>query len=290
MSPVIRAARPILMLLVIGFGIGACRDRDEPAPVVLGPLPDWAEVRDAYNDRVSRLDRVWARATLQVISPDGDGGTRTDQGEGHLQLQRPASLSLSIGKVSQVLFTLGSNDDRYWWFDLTNDDERWGMSGRHALATPDKAREFGVPVHPLDLLELLGVMPLPDEGVLSWAPDGHYLVNVPSAFGRRVLWIDPDTLFVERVQLTDDRGETLIDADLSRYQNVVVEGDGSQAPRMPARVVALIPELESEVRLNLYDPEVSEMRPLPIAFDFATLVTRYRLEQVYDLDALEGGE
>ena len=51
--------------------------------------------------------------------------------------------------------------------------------------------EFGLPVHPLDLLEVMAIKPIPEPGTeaaekaeLAWSKDGHYLyLTLPGRWG-----------------------------------------------------------------------------------------------------------
>ena len=141
--------------------------------------PSYDEVAARYNDRVAPAETFWARASIRVEGRDAEGGRLSEQAEGHLQIERPRRLALSIGKLGETHLYLGSSDDVYWWMDLIDKDDAFAVFGRHEYVTPDKAAQLGVPVHPLDLIDAIALSPLPEGAPGSWAawsPDGRELV------------------------------------------------------------------------------------------------------------------
>ena len=264
--------------------LAGCSSTPERAPVdvgELGPPPAYAELAERYNAGIAHLDRLWARTTVVVRSTDEDGERHEDQGEGYLQVVRPDRLALSVGKIGETLFYLGSNETEYWWFDLTG-DEQVELFGRHDKATSQKSADFGVPVHPLDLIEVLGVIPLPETGEVGWAETGQLDVRAPGRFGERVLTLDPETLRPSRVRLLDSDGETAVDARLERYQQVEIVGAPSIGKLVATRLHIDLPAIDAQVMLSLYEPTNKAIKD--VAFDRERLTRMMRIDTSYDLD------
>ena len=286
------AAACATLLLLGGCAVGP-REPAEPSGVIArGPVPAYAPIAAAYNARVGGLDRLRAAVSLVIRAPGTEGKQIREQVEGNLQLALPDRLALRIDKVSQTLFYLGSNEALYWWMDLT--DRPTAMVGRHDAARPGAVAEFGLPVHPLDLLELLAVRPLPVAGdatepALAWSADGRWVVVTSPARwnGVRRLYLDPLTYDPARVEIADGTGRVAVAADLSRYQTVDVrEGPrGASPPRVAGRFDIQIPGSEALAVLLVNDPQNPGSRQKAAAFDLPTLQRAYGIERVIDLDA-----
>lgn len=279
--------------------LGGCARSTTPGPEV-GPgtlkPPAYSEVASAFNQRVELLHRLWARTTLIVEQPDPDdpGGRLRDQAEGHLQLERPDRFALSVMKLGDIYFYLGSNEERYWWIDRLS-EERIALFGRHARATPERAELLGIPIHPLDMMDLLGVTPLPDdsgtpigpttEGRVAWAESGLLSVEVPARWGSRRVVFDPATYEPVRVEMLDSTGAVSLVSELSRYNPIRVRGRGLPGPGVARRAVIEAPRHGATLTIDLYEPENKEISEQ--AFSFEALVRAYvRGGEVIDLDAI----
>lgn len=248
------------------------------------PHPSYSAIAERYNQRIGRLDKVWARMSMRVIGHDRDGSKVDEQAEGHLQVVRPDKLALSITKVGETYFYLGCNESVYWWLDL-RDDKR-ALLGRHETATPELAARFDIPVHPLDLLELLGVTPLPPGAAArtAWSRDGRDLqVTLPGRWGHRVLSLDPASYQPRRIELLDSRGHRLVSADLEDPQPVVVRCD-SATPPMASLYQIYITSSDTRITLRLYDPENRCDRQKLTPFDFAALREAYGITKIERLE------
>lgn len=88
--------------------------------------PSYQEVAERYNERAQHFDRLWARTTVRLRYLDEEGRWQTEQGDdGHLMLVRPDHVALSTGKLGEPFFRLGSNGERFWWFDLRKPRRAW---------------------------------------------------------------------------------------------------------------------------------------------------------------------
>jgi hypothetical protein len=251
----------------------------EEPPSEFIPELDAQEAITAWNSRVERLERLWARVTVVVNTVDAAGEAVTEQAEGHLQIERPRGVALSLGKLGETYLYLGSNDERYWWIDVVDRENRAAVTGRHAAVTMEKAARLGVPVHPLELVEVLGLTPIGDGAVV----DGTTVTTPTATGGRVVRFVDPETFEPVRIDVVDAAGELVLSASHEAYQLASVRDDTRVKPRVPGRVIVEAPTVPATVRLALYDPENRDIRE--IAFDFDRLLKAFRVETVYDLDA-----
>lgn len=258
------------------------------------PLPRYAEIARRYNEHVDRLDRIWARTVIRVSFPNEEGEQQTEQGEGHLQMVRPSRLALSLGKIGETFFYLGSNDEVYWWFDLRKQKRAW--VGEHAAAARRTVRggesSGEIPIHPLDVVDLLSVTPLPTgDGSttpiveVGWNDGGTALsVLVPARLGFRRLLLDPETMLATSIELLDAEANMVMVSELSDYQRVTVRGDATVAPQLPGVAVISIPESRTEIRLRIHDPENRSDKPKETPFNLARLLEAYGIEEVIRLD------
>ncbi len=268
---------------------GCAHDRPatpEGPPTDMIPEMDAREAITTWNTRVERLERLWARVTVVVDTVDGAGKAVTEQAEGHLQVERPRGVALSLGKLGETYLYLGSNDERYWWIDVVDRENRAAVTGRHDAVTMEKAARLGVPVHPLELVEVLGLTPI-GVGVGEGAVVRGATITTTTATGGRVVRVlDPTTYEPVRIDVLDRAGEMVLSASHEAYQLASVRDDTRVRPRVPGRVIVEAPTVPATVRLALYDPENKAIRA--IAFDFEGLLRAFRVETVYDLDATAG--
>ena len=271
-----------LLLIQVGI-LGGCSgggERAEPtAREMLGDPPSYAAVREVYNNRVDGLARLWARAVVSVSGSDAEGSPFREQGEGHLQVVRPERVSLTAGKLGKPMFIYGSNAEQSWWIDRSGSPSV-AVIGPHAGLTRDDFVALGLPVHPLELVELLGISPLPEaDRPLVWSRDGTMAgFLTEGVLGYRLTWIDPQTFDPVRIALLDERGEPLVASMLTGMQGVRIEGDATRRPRVPDRVVVEVAGTDLSVRVSLNDPR--NRRIDGRNFEGETLLEVYKVDQV----------
>jgi len=275
----------VCVLLALAWSLSGCTTPD-PIFDPETPLPTHEEVLAGQREAVRGLERLWARAVVQVDGADAAGNELKEQAEGVLQVIPPDRLALSLGKLGDTLLYLGSNEERYWWFDLLDSDRRIAVIGRHELVTPEKAATLGVPVHPLDLVELLAITPLSEGSeVLGWDTSGRVIVEHPTRWGSRRIWLDPIDWKAWRVELLDEAGEQLASAELSDHARASVAGDALTSPWVAGRLEVRAAGFDGEVRVSLYDQQNRRIRD--IAFDLGRLANDvYKINAVHDLDAV----
>ncbi|MBL8763194.1 MAG: hypothetical protein JNM07_02865 [Phycisphaerae bacterium] len=259
----------------------------------MGPPPSYSEAAAGYNERVERLTSLWAEAVVEIDWTDGEGTARSEQGTGVLQVARPRRLALSVGKMGEKGLWIGCDERRWWWFELYKKKIAHVGSERAAQSSGTRA---GLAVHPLDLLPLLGVLPMPVEperelGSTQWSSDGT-LLGVSTrgrAGGATRVWLDPESWEPRKVELFDARDEVEVVADLRDYDFVSLRGDGSIAPRAPGLIWALHVPTGASVRLYLSAHEDGARRISPEAFDFEALSRRFAVERVIQEDERRDG-
>ncbi|HYC99772.1 MAG TPA: hypothetical protein VEB22_00965 [Phycisphaerales bacterium] len=274
--------------------LGACSpSKDEPRGVELPtrtiPGPPYAEVAARYNANAAHLHQLFAPVTVRLEYDDKEGNRRTDQGEGRLQIIQPDHLAMSVGKVGETFFRLGSDSQRYWWFDLSG-KTRVMFIGDHANYARSHARRVGVVVAPLDLVRLLGIVPLPKTGQTQMSADGRSvgivteLDGTAGSVGRQRTWIDPATALPTKIELFNAAGECELVADLSNPDSVEIT-DSAVRPRVNTRVRIAHTGSNSLITLDLSDMQDGVGRMVPQAFDPTVLAKQLRAEKIYDLDA-----
>lgn len=273
--------------------VGCAQNKPGPGPTPepnTGPLPKVQDVIAKYNARVARLEAVESPVELVVRATDAEGKETKEQGEGNLKMVRPRKIALRIDKVAQTFFWLGSNDEKYWWFDLRG-DEKVALVGTHAKATPQVAARFGLPVHPVDLLDLAGVAPLEgmESATISWAKDGkQVVVELPGRWGVKRMTIDPASGEASAAVILDASGNIVVSSRLENYELVPVRGEAGAAARMATRLFAEVPSAKATVELLIHTPANNGATRIKAAnFDYSDLKTRLGAQREIDLDAVE---
>ncbi len=250
-------------------------------------VPSYKELVQRYNANAKRVDRLWSTAVVAMRWVDEDGKKQFEQGEGHFIYVRPNEVALTVGKVGKVMMWAGAGNDRYWLFDLRD-------KGKAYVGDPDNVgkpctQPIPLPVYPRAVPHLLGLMPL-DESLADQAPpveriNGQYLIEPPGLNLRMVL--DPDTALPVRVDLLNDRGESVVVGKLSEHEYVEMEGHARNTePKVATRAVFYAVGEDAQLSLNLSNltdgrrfDKINEN-----AFKFDVLQKKYHPAEVVDLD------
>jgi hypothetical protein len=292
----------LVSLLAATAGLGACTsDKVEPlepvvVPAVARPGPAYAEVAAKYNANADYLRQLFSYAVIVIDYDDKDGVRRKEQGEGRLQVIQPDHVAMSVGKVGETFFWLGSDSQRYWWFDLSG-KRRLMYIGAHGNYEQSQARRVGVVVAPLDLVRLLGIVPLPTQGQTQMSEDGTRIGVTTDLQGgmRQRTWIDAKTYLPTKIELftlktvvggangTSEWACELV-SELSRPDGVSIKGRGER-PQMNGRVVIAHEASRSQITLELSEMQDGAGRMVPEAFEPAALAKQLRADVIYDLDA-----
>lgn len=252
----------------------------------------YEEVASAMNERASRLERFWAATITKVWYIGEQGENEVEQLDGDLHIVQPDQIALSLRKVSVNGAALGANKRFYWYVDLTADDPV-ALIGTHAKADPDRLSQLGVPVHPLDLLLLLGFSPVPAEPMNPDAPlrlsrSGTRLVlTAPARWGIVEYTINPQTFEPDRIEIRRAPGArpvltaNMLDGDVpfdDRLNRELPE------VRIPERVLIDVPNLDAQVQIRFLAAQSSKRRPDERAFDLGETLSRYGVRLKRDLD------
>lgn len=277
--------------------------REEPARVQAPTeLPSYEEIAAGYNDRVAGLPRLWARTVGRIWYPDQDGRMQTEQVEGHLQYIATERLLLTFDKVSTTYALMGSNQEQYWWIERT--DTPRAYIGSHSEVTPERIAEMGMPIYPRDVIELLGITPIPAtpaRSSIAWNQDqSAWIVTTPietpletnlgttgaGESGLRRQWIAPATFEPLRIELLDAQGTIRVVSELLNYERISIPGGGPEVPRpfIPGEVNVTTADERTRMRLRIYEPESGRRRPRDVAFDLNGLLERFNVQEIISLD------
>jgi hypothetical protein len=236
------------------------------------------------------LDRLWTRTVARIWYPGEEGEEKSDQLEGTIQYIRPDRVLVTFSKVNNLYAILGSNAQKYWWIELG--DHKRAHVGEHAKATPERIAELGLPIHPLDFVDLIGITPLPvmspgasagGTPTVQWSQDGRSVViTMQGRYARRRLVLDPVTYEPSRIEFLDSAGAPAVYSDLGKYEPVAIAG--GTGPRIPTEIFASLDRDRTRARLRLTSPEVGEQRPKPGVFDLERLLSTNNVREVISLD------
>jgi len=261
---------------------------------VVKPLPPVASVVEAQNERVRGLNTLWARVSLRVDGKLANAKLNKEEAEGYLQVVLPHKVAVIINKLGNTYFYLGSNDEVYWWFDLTGDKR--AFFGRHAQATAETVDRFGIPVHPLDLIELMAITPIPAAGQpgspdqLHWSTDGQLLwYDVAARESTKRVLVDPKSFLPVMVELLDKTGKVVVRSELSKYLSFASRSLPGANPSVASRCIIKVPRQDLTITINVNDPD--GRTPKAEAFNFKyLLVDAYRVPNLTDLDKKEAAD
>lgn len=253
-------------------------------------------VASAMNARAERLERLYSAVTVRVWYIGKQGEDEVDQLDGALHVVQPTNIALSLQKVGVDVAALGASTRFYWYMDLLADDPIASI-GTHERANPDQLSDLGVPVHPLDLLLLMGhsrVPETPTQGLESLgvsANGTHLLLRAPARWGVVEYTLDPQDYTPVRVTIRRaPRLPPALTSDMLDGIEFVDRTNPDLPPVVvPERMLIDVPALEARVRLRLLDPHASRRRPDERAFDLGDALSRYGIRLRRDLDVAHAG-
>lgn len=286
--------RMLTCLVLAAMLLPACRGGPEPAPVVAVPRgapPAYEEIAATYNARVRRLERLQAGISMVIRAKNAEGEAINEQVEGNLSAAQPSGFALRMDKVGKTIFRLGSNDTHYWWVDLTK-DPKVAVVGAHSEATPERVQSLGIPMHPLDLLEVMAIRPLPEPGTpaaeearVAWSADGQFLgVTLPGRWGQRRFWLDPETAAPRVIELLDAAGEAAARATITGFQSIAVAGDALTRPLIPKRIDLRLPQNDALVIIETHQASNPGPRLRVQVFNLQAVLASDGVDKVVDLD------
>lgn len=289
-----RTHTPIAILLaLIASVLLGCARHTRTAADAPRPPADPLLVQEAINAsraRAASLSTLWARHVTRVTYPDEQGKSRTDQIDGHINFRTPRGVVLTFMKAGELGGVLGSDDERYWWVQTRDPKGAW--TGRHDLADPQRATEFGLPILPLDLIALAGLAEVLPQGQ---SPLSAHAGSSPSSVvlhmqlrdGLRVVELDARTGEPSSVEILDDLGRLVARSRLSGYIPVRNLAGGATV-RVPGNLVLTF-AAGQRAELWISEPEMGGRRPNPAAFDLERWCRDHNVRDLTDLDAPRAG-
>lgn len=284
-------AAPGMVLCVVGLLTG-CQPREAIVPPTFlppqvesdAPLPSYGELAARYNARAERLQRLWASTDVQLRWRDEDGDARLEEGDGNVLFVRPDRLALTVEKFGKYYLWTGSDEQRFWLFDMQEDA---AYVGNHRNVGKPCMQPLPLPIHPSTVPYLLGLMPLPTFPAGMEPPverlRGYYLVEPPGL--RLRLLIDPQAMAPVRVDLTDETGHSAVIAQLSEYAPVELSDQPPESwPRVASRADLFVVGEEARMTLQLSRLSDGEGKIRDRAFDFEALVKAHRPKTIVVLD------
>lgn len=281
------------MVFAGGCPSGQGKGGTDDGAVVRGAAPSYREAAMAYNERVEPLGRFRAQATVQFKYVDKDGKERIEQPEGTIQIVRPDKLALSLGKLGQIKFWLGSDAERYWWLDMM-DDEPAAFVGKHTMFTDRAAKRLGISLAPLSLIRVLCLTPMDPEGwgATQWSADGLRLgiTSTIDGGGKQRVWVDPANSCPVKIELYGADGKLAVVAQTEGDERVEVAAGSTRggAPWIPKSVTIYAVGTDATIRISLGGAKNDGVNDK--AFEFEEIVGTYGVERVVDLDAGEEGK
>lgn len=274
------AAMPVI-------GTGGCKS-SPPAVEPAAALPAYAEIAERHNARVARLARVWSLATISMTWTEESGRRRWEQGNGHLQHEAPMNTALSIGKLGETLFWVGTDDEQYWIIDLQK--ERRAYIGSHEMLTRERVAELGLAVAPAELPMLLGLRPLPvtfargvSRPTMRAGSGETVVVLIPDDRRTLAYTFDARRAMPRQIRVLDSAGRVLLTSDLRDDDHVAIAGQDAFLPMM-ATLIDIRDEIDgASIKLTL--SQMSDRRINPVSFDLGKLTETLGVTEFIDLDA-----
>lgn len=258
---------------------GGCRTAPSDGP---DDEPVAADLIASHNARIGRIDQIESTGQLDLTWVDDDG-EHFEFVNIHLLVDRPRHTSLRVEKLEDWMW-LGSDDERYWFFDMRNQDDKILYLGRF----DDMRIEREIPglPHPLRLLDLAGLTPLPadartmfDEAQQRWAIEGL------GQGGVMRLYFDEGAPGPNRIESFSLQGELLFASQLRRYAPLELQGQPPGAyPYFPRQIEISAGDDEGSAKLTFDQPSgIADPSRLQRAFDLEFLRQRFQPDRVEEL-------
>ncbi|MBI1367452.1 MAG: hypothetical protein GC162_02235 [Planctomycetes bacterium] len=264
----------------MGAMLGACEPKKKPddlPPISPQSLP---ALRQKFNARAAMIDQVWSRAIVELRWVDDKNKSHFEQGDGPLIIRKPDDLALAVGKLGNTLFWIGSNREQFWMFDLTggNDQPHVAYVGKHADVGKPGMKAMPLPIHPRQLIELLGVTPIGDGDRMSVV---DHRVVVERAGSRMIL--DAPSALPSHIELLDPAGEPIVSAELSAFAPLQKANIGPGGwPSIATRLLITLADRDASMSINLDSPTNGRARDQvhDAQFDFDQLVNALKPDRV----------
>jgi hypothetical protein len=284
-----RALQLAAMALLLGLGLMIGCQEQKRVELPAEPLQTLSasEIRQAYNRRVGRIDRFWARSVVEVDWVDAEGKSHFEQGDGPLIVRKPAEFALAVGKLGNTILWLGRDAERYWLLELKppGDQPATAYVGRIDELDRMDGRSSPLPIRADRLIELLGVTPLPEEITVTQPADQPGLYQVVGAQGPgepTIYWWLDRQLRPVRIGFVDAVTKQVVaEAKLSGEEEVrLVPQTTTGNPEIAGRIEIRMPARRATMRLFLSDATTKPDKFRDAQFDFESLVKSLKPQRV----------
>ena len=273
-------SRALALLLCVWMGAVGCKTR-QSALNPSGPPPSYAEVVERYNQNLMPLEQFWARSVVAMRWVDEDGRRQFEQGEGHFMFRGDQHTALTLGKVGQIVFWIGSDGERVWMIDRHSDPsvtyiqpaERGGWSG------------LPVNLAPTDVLVLMGLRPIRATTGQTRYEDGLLVVEPdPGAEGQVIrLMLDSSSRMPLRLDILDAQGEVRASCLMADHDQVRVEGYAvGDWPRIPMRYVMEIQGQDASISMSFDGADPSRVGDR--SFSLQSLMRAFPTDDVIEFE------
>lgn len=272
-------ARLVALVVLMALAPVGCKSRPAAAEPA-GPAPAYAQLAQRHNDRLQQLQNTHSMGVVEFNWSDARG-KHFAQGDMDLWISLPRRTALRMNKFGEVLLWLGSDDSRWWVFDMLGDEKKLYL-GTHDDAPALDAGD-AVSVKPLALLDLMAMTPLPPDlpeppAVRFESQRKAWSVQAPGAGSQRRLYFDAQSWLPVAVDVLDDGGQVIMSSTLRRYESV-------RQANMP---VPAFPRMAELIDLEILSAQ--QPASVKIAINETTgIVDPSTLERVVDLDRLRRG-
>lgn len=210
-------------------------------PPELAEFPILRELVDRHNQRVAALEKTYSQGVIELNWIDAEGD-HFEQASLEMWLQHPLRTAVRIEKFSEVILWLGSDDQRWWLFDLISKEKSLTSGPHQSEGTPTSVGAFGV--RPAALIDLLGLTPLaqdtpPDDRAGYDAVNDSWIVDAVGQGGAMRVHFHRKLLLPVRVEHLDASGRVAVYSELAinRYQSARVPGIAAiRHPKMPGLI------------------------------------------------------
>ncbi|MGI9014646.1 MAG: hypothetical protein ACR2GY_10405 [Phycisphaerales bacterium] len=270
------------MVLLTTLGCGTGRNgRSTPQQYTPPPALELATMQ---QDRLNKLALLRSGGVIELKWNDEKGSSHYEQGDITLLIGRPTHLALRIYKIDTLMW-LGSNTDRYWFFDLMDKSDEVAYVGRFDQVTTDAALP-GL-IHPLRLIDLAGLSEIPAETPASYSEEHDaWLIECDGRGGRSRIYLDRTRNWPIVVESLDSAGQPLFRSRLTRYEPVESEGMPPAAfPRLPRRIEIEEVGRDGKAVLQLDGPTtIVDEATIKSATDLDRLLGRFLPDRIEALD------
>jgi hypothetical protein len=282
-------ARALAMCLIVSASmLCGCKSTPKDDAQSPKPAPTYEEIARAQNGRVEVLKRLYAPGAIELRWRDRDGN-HFESCRMELWVQLPRNTALRVEKLGEVLLWLGSNDERYWLFQMTGKQKVLRV-GHHDAAFAGE-QESALNVRPLALLDLMSLTPLPAD--LSPPPEVTFdarhrawAIKTQGRGGPMRMYFDPQTLLPSRVETLSPFGKPVLWSSLKRYESATMKGMSPLAfPRLATNI-----DIETAPDQQAAAPDNALAGTVKIAIENASgAVDDAVLARVFDLHRLVRG-